>query len=186
MRKFKVRIKGVAPILFNRVHADELGAVRGRRTQNDAADAEEVERKVYRNEEQHLCVPAINIKQSIIIGTKMSKLKYGKPAAWRYLEPLVFITPVMVPFMPLRTEYDGVDSRVGRRPPKTGGRVVVRRPFIKEGWVLEFEALLVDDAFPVDIVQQAFINGGLFAGLCDFRPEFGRYLLETFEQIPVK
>ncbi len=64
--------------------------------------------------------------------------------------------------------------------------MVIKRPYLKEGWELEFELLLVDDAFPPDIVEKSVLNGGLFAGLGDFRPEFGRYVLGTFEQVPLK
>ena len=180
MKKIKVRIKGVAPILFNRFYdpgsLDKGSAPKGKQQRED-----EVGLKVYRDEEGYISVPAICIKQAMYHGARIGKLKYGRSSAAQYIKALCFITPQMVRFSPERKDYDGVDERVGRIPPKTGGAAIIRRPFLKEGWKVEFDLLVADDRFPMDLVEGSLAEGGLLAGLCDYRPEFGRFVIEEFK-----
>jgi hypothetical protein len=181
VKHIKVAIRGIAPILFNRwteaaSEALDKGTTGGKFTAEQRQ--EEALSKVYRNG-QGLVMPAGNIKSCILQGASLAKLKEGRGSAVPYLRATLFIEPRDVPFgVP---SPDGIHEAMGRRPPKKGGACLIRRPMLNEGWRLEFEIVLTDDRRDSSQIGRALAEAGLLAGLGDWRPDFGRFIVETFE-----
>lgn len=65
-----------------------------------------------------------------------------------------------------------------RIPPRTGARLMKVRPMIPTGWVLEFEIEYDATVIPTEDLKEANEVGGQLIGLCDWRPRFGRFLVE--------
>lgn len=181
MYTIKTTIEGVAPILFNRwTDAAEKGirtGVTGGKMSEAARDAEAYE-KVYRNEAGDLIVPGWNVKRSLLDGCKRAGLKEGKAS----MAPFLFAT-VFVDGDPCFgvTEPDYIDQKSGRRPARTGGAVLIQRPALKAGWKLPIVLNVVDDRRNPDAIRRSLEEAGVMIGLCDFRPEYGRFVVREWE-----
>jgi len=60
-------------------------------------------------------------------------------------------------------------------------RIARIRPAFKPGWKLEFEITVLDDQIPHNVVNEVLILAGRTAGIGDFRPKFGRFMVTKFE-----
>lgn len=175
MYRITGKIKGIAPILFNRMLEGDLEpsnvGSKGRITVE--ARIEEARQKVYRNE-QGLFLPGWNFKQCLLEGCKRSGLKVGRSSLARYLAAAIF------PDHELyfgKGEPDFMHEHWGRRPPRTGGACIIRRPALKEGWELSFGLNVVDDRRTPAEIRRSLDEAGLLVGLGSWRPEYGRFLV---------
>lgn len=183
MYQIKVTYEGIAPILFNRFTEEQKEALETRRTggtRTKKGSEKEALGKVYRNSKGLYC-PAANIKKSFLNGITKGNIKEGRGSARPYLEATVFVQPTEVPFGV--KEADFIHEVTGRIPPKTGARVVIRRPGLKEGWRLSFTLMVVDDRRSDESIKRGCEEAGLLVGLCDGRPEYGRFIVKEWEVI---
>lgn len=182
MYKIKAAIEGTAPLLMNAFSeaAKEIldtGKTGGKRTSEQKMA--EVEDKQLKNKDG-LFIPSYYIRAAMRDGSKMDNMKLGKKGLAPYLEALVFIEPREISLQKL--EYDFIDARIGRRPPRTGAAVLIRRPGIKEGWMLEFVITVASDIVPEVSVKEALQAGGLYCGLGDGRKMgFGKFQIIKWE-----
>lgn len=185
MYQLNIEIEGIAPILFNRFteenQADvETGRSTGRQT---SAARQELARtsKVYRNAQGLYC-PASNIKKAMVLACGISQLKHvGRKGLGPILNAVVFIEPMEIPFG--KNEPDFVHEQVGRIPPRTGARVVLYRPALMPGWKLTFAIHVFEDTVGAEKIKRALEDAGIYQGLCDGRPEYGRFRVLACEKI---
>jgi hypothetical protein len=52
---------------------------------------------------------------------------------------------------------------------------------LNAGWKLNFNIMVMDDRLPQDHVLTALKEAGTITGIGSFRPEFGRFKLNSFE-----
>ena len=183
MYKIKYALKGIAPILFHRFTEKaasdvDSGATGGKLTA-EAKLAEAMD-AVYRNGDG-LYLPANNLEPCLVLGARKAGLKRGRASLAPFLEATVFCEEREMPFGV--AEPDGIHEVRGRRPPKTGGAMIVRRPMLKEGWQVSGHFLVMDDYQPPEQIRQALEAAGLFVGLCDWRPKYGRFIVEEFDRL---
>ena len=183
MYEIKATIEGIAPILFNRFTEEQQKALEERKTggtRTVAKSQAEALKKVYRNGNGLYC-PAANLKKSLLNGITKGNVKEGRGSARPYIEATVFIKPQEVEFG--KKDPDFIHECTGRIPPKTGARVVLRRPGLREGWELSFSMIVMDDRRSADQIRLGWEEAGLLVGLCDGRPEYGRFILKEWEVI---
>ena len=181
MYHIEATLEGLAPILFNRVtdlEALDADKKKGRMSSEDR-DTEALQ-KVYADE-HGLYLPARNLKKCILEGVAKAGIKVGRASAMPYIKATVFGTTDRFHFN--RESPDGVHITTGRRPPKTGGMVIIKRPFLDTGWVLPVSLVVVDDRRDARQIQIALEEAGLLCGLCDERPEYGRFRVARFERV---
>lgn len=183
MIAYKATIEGIVPILFNRfteANQREL-AVGSIGRQTTETKKEKALEKVYRNNNGLYC-PALCIKKAMTLACSIGSLKYGKKALGPILRAIAFIDPVEVPFGVKEPDY--IDEQSGRIPPgPRGARVMIYRPALSAGWRLSFNITCFDDRVSADQIKRALGDAGIYQGLCDGRPDFGRYIIKSFEQI---
>ena len=182
MYKLNVTIEGLAPILFNRWTDDaqqklRSGATGGKFT-DDQRLAEALE-KTYTNDDGDLVIPGWNLKKCILEGSNRAGLKEGRAAMSKFLAATIFVEGD--PSFGV-TEPDFIDERMGRRPARTGGAVLIKRPGLRAGWRLPFTINVVDDRRDEAAIRRATEEAGLMVGLCDFRPEFGRFAIADWSR----
>ena len=175
MYRITGKIKGVAPLLFNRMLEDELepSNVKGKGRVPVKTRIEEAKRRIYRDE-QGLYLPGWNFKQCLLEGCKRSGLKEGRRSLVSYLEASVF------PDRRLyfgKDDFDFLHEHWGRRPPRTGGACIIRRPALEEGWELSFGLNVIDDRRSPAEIRRSLDEGGLLVGLGSWRPEYGRFMV---------
>lgn len=178
--RIRAEIEGVAPILFNRWTEEAQQGLRtnstGGKFTDDQRQAEALT-KVYRAADGQLVVPGWNLKRCILEGAKRAGLKEGRTSMVTFLAPTMFVEGD--PSFGV-SEPDYIDERAGRRPPRTGGAVLIKRPALKAGWHLPFVLSVVDDRRNPDAIRTAASEAGLMVGLGDFRPEYGRFLVTAW------
>ena len=196
MRKINAEIEGIAPILFNRFTEEAIEAMEkmsGGKKKTKKAKVAEAADKVYRNGAGVLCIPSANVKKCILEGCGMAGFKIGRRSAVPFMRALVFIEEDMLSFGVKEADgvhelagrhlkdFDGIHECTGRIPPKTGARAVIRRPYLDTGWILRVPFIVVDERINDEMLHGSLQEAGLLVGLCDHRPDFGRFKVNNFE-----
>lgn len=175
------KIEGVAPLLFG-AFADpgvlDTPAQGGIHTKEHRL--EEAEARAYRDENGLLYLPARNFKCCLLDGCKKAKLKSGQFSLAPFLEATIF-PDHRLRFLTHPTDYDFMHEAQGRRPPRTGKACIIRRPALDVGWQLAFKLAVVDDRQIPDLIHRSLSEGGIMVGLCDWRPEYGRFIVTEWE-----
>lgn len=181
MYKIDVTIEGVAPYLWGKwtkasKKALGEGTTGGKKSTSDRE--QEALEKVCRNS-NGLYLPAQDMEACLVQGIKMGNLKEGRASAAPYVEATVFVDPREVEFG--KKEADFMHDCVGRRPPKRGGACIILRPGLNIGWQLSFTFIVADDRRTPDLLRRGCEEAGLLAGLGEWRPKYGRFIVKKWE-----
>ena len=180
MYRIEGKITVLAPLLFNRMLENELEGPGGsKRRITPEARMEEAHARAYRNE-NGLYLPGWNFKQCLLEGCKKSGLKVGRSSLATYLAACVF--PDKKLYFE-KQDPDFIHKHWGRRPPRTGGACIIRRPALDTGWLLTFGLNVTDDRRTPDEIRRSLDEAGLLVGLGSWRPEYGRFLVTDWKVI---
>lgn len=185
MYQINATIEGIAPILFNRFTEENVIEVEeGRSVGRKTAEVKRKlarESKIYSNKDGLFC-PAKNIKKAMTLACSIANLKYGRKGLGPILKAIMFIEPDEVPFNIKKPDY--IDEQTGRIPPGArGARVTLYRPALKPGWKLSFIIHVFDDRVSLEQVKRSLEDAGIYQGLCDGRPEYGRFTISAFAKV---
>lgn len=172
-------IEGLAPILFNRMVDDlEAESTKGRVSKEDRM--KEVQAKLY-VDNKGVYYTGWALKQCLLEGCKLSGLKVGRRSLYSFLAATVFFPHQM--YFRDKTEADFIHEHWGRRPPRTGGAMIIRRPALDTGWKLDFTLNVMDDRRTPEEIRRSLDEGGLLVGIGSWRPEYGRFIVTEWEVI---
>ena len=187
MKKYKVCIEGISPLLMHGSQNVGMDGDTGKKKGGNAllGDKNEWKKTIYFDENIGVYVPAINIEASLIEGAKQYKI--GRGSATKYVKSGVFITD-----NELQLKVDGntiksldeveVDQRTVKNP-STKGRNMRYRAIFKM-WSTEFTIMVSsDDYISEDLLKNIIDYSGMYVGVCDFRPRFGRFKVTKFEEV---
>ena len=108
MKKIKVKIKGVAPLLHNRFPEEEHGQNKTSIKKKIYVPKEEAEKKVYKDEKHNLCIPSEHIFGALIKAGV--KFKYENRQTYKeIIKGGVIIEPDMIPLG--KKKFDEIDTR---------------------------------------------------------------------------
>ena len=179
MKKIKVKLKGLSPLLMNNPASmiDDVGGKLKDKTSKIDMKAS-AEKLAYKTDKGELYIPAEAIKGSLIGASSYKKI--GRYSARPIIAGGVHISPR---FVLLGTKEYDLDIRtvVIQR-----NRVVKARPLI-DNWECEFELMydetLIADA---DFIKPILEEAGKRVGLLDFRPQktgsFGMFTVTKWEE----
>lgn len=179
MRKIIITIKGLSPLRHNRFIETSKSAS-GRAKTTDEQDIKEALTRSYRDEEGKFYLPKHAIKKTIIEGGK--KVKVGRGGASNLLKAILFVDEEM---NYLKTGEHKIMKDMVRVPPRTGARIM-KMWVVNEDWECTIPLTLLDDTFPINALKESIESAGIYYGLLDGRPEFGRFNLEKFEVMKTK
>lgn len=180
MKKVKVELKGVTPLLMNNPQS-MIDKAQGEMKQITAKyDLEQDAKKLaYKTKSGELYIPATAIKGCLIGGA--SYRKFGKHTAKPILSAGVFIVPDQVLLGTKKYELDIRTVVIQRQ------RVVKARPTIKD-WKVSFE-LNYDETLINDgesMIKPILEDAGKRVGLLDFRPQklgsFGTFEVTKWQE----
>lgn len=180
MYQVDTTIEGVSPIRFNRV----ITVKSKPRPPTEEEEYEIAKQRVYRNS-NGLYLPALNLKRALRFGSNMVNLKMGVPGMLtKRLEPFinaaVFIEPTELEFG--KDEPDFMFPAYVRIPPGKRGALIFKvRPGLNSGWQLDPLLHVLDNHIEPDKLRMAMETTGFFIGLCDGRPEYGRFIVKKWE-----
>jgi hypothetical protein len=190
---YRVTIEGAVPIVMhNGQTADPLNeyskaikAISGKRKKVDddyeKMAALEWEAALYSDntsEGRQIIISGHVVESCIVGGAKRSKMgTAAKTALYVDGDAKFFVDGKAL----LVNEIKGKPEFRLATPVKVGmARVVRTRPFFKN-WTAEFVLNVMDDVANEDDVRSWIRDAGLYVGLCDWRPRYGRFKVTGFQ-----
>ena len=172
--KFKVEIKGKSPGLMQHRYA---GINSGPKRAGVIPDpAEEAERALYRTADGKIYEPALHIKTAMIKAATNFKIPVqGKKTFKDAFRAGVFVQPTEIP-LDAQWVIDERPEVVSR------ARISRARPLFKE-WSLEFEIEVIDERIGEQLLKTALSEAGMYHGIAERRPEYGRFDIVSFEKV---
>jgi hypothetical protein len=172
MFKAKVIVQGIAPLLQNRFPDEEY-----------PENAKKIKTKVYKDDDEAkkrlyldgkvVYQPAEHFVASMI-GAAVNFKFEGKKTYKDAIDGGIFISPEKIPHKFQKWIID-------RRP------VVIQRSRIMrvrpkfEKWELEFDIECIDDRVTQEVVKEILEYAGLYKGIGDMRPRYGRFKVIKFD-----
>ena len=171
--KVKVGIKGVASMLMHKFNGEEQAKkTRGKKVY---IDEEEAEKALYKDEDG-IYAPNTWIKAMLVSASKDFKIK-GMVNYSKY-----FKGGVIVETEKIRGNLNEIGYEIHKCPVVVNRARIMRvRPLFKEGWILDFDVSIIDPQISPELLREVIEAGGMYCGLGDSRPEFGRFVIDKFE-----
>lgn len=172
---YRVKIAGTSPLLM---HAPVgIGDRPTRRRGEHINPREEAETYLYKDAEGNISIPAANIKACLREAGRNYKISGRKTTFAAFIRAGIQIFPSMVPLIHESWETDMRPVVIQRQ------RIMRARPRF-DSWALKFEIKNNDSAIiNQETVKKIITDAGRYYGLGDFRPEFGLFILQAFEQV---
>ena len=170
MVKIKVKVKGKAPLLMNKFVYE---AEKPSRAKKVYVPEDEAEKKTYRVGEGNLYLPSTHFKASMVKAATDFKMT-GRKTYKDYVKSGVFIEPVEIVLDQQEYEIHAEPVVIQR------ARVMSWRPKFKE-WSCEFMIEITDEMVNQSTLKEILVAAGQYKGVGDYRPEYGRFDIESFE-----
>lgn len=180
MKKVKVRVEGISPLLMHRFPVGEED--KKSKVKNRTQTKDDVESFLYRDEKGALVQPSIHL----IAALKKAGAKFQIPGQGKLTfknlmgSGAVIIEPDMIPHENQKWEVDRRPVVVQR------ARIVRSRPMLKE-WALVFNIEYDEDEIPKSVLNELLVYAGKRVGIGDFRPSvggsFGRFMVTQFNDM---
>ncbi len=184
MYKVDIMLKSTAPLRMNKFNPECLTSPGGGKQSREQVIKYAEEKKVYKNGKGYY-VPATAVKKAIVNGGK--RVKSGRRAASTDLLAIFQLPVLQIPLLDSKgkqyTKIDGLHEEAVRVPPKTGAKAWGIWPMFDIGWKIKFTAEIWDDRFGENILKNSIIEAGIYAGLLDGRPDWGRFILDKFKRL---
>lgn len=137
---------------------------------------EEAQAALYLDEDGNHVEPASHIEGALVKAGANFKYQ-GRKTYKDLFRAALFVEPELIPL-----ECDGYE--VDTRPAVVmRARIMRSRPIFKE-WALDFTITnIADDQVAMKAIKEILEYSGTSVGIGDFRPKFGRFIVETFEMI---
>ena len=176
MYKIKATVKGLSPLRHNKfVEARATSGMSKKKSPENITD--ETFERAYYDKAEGFYIPRNALKKVICEGGK--KVKIGRGSASTLFKAILILEQDK---FYIGTQDYKIYKEAVRIPPRTGGRIM-QQWIINENWEVTFEALILDDVIPSDAILESIKYAGLYYGLLDGRPEFGRFELISFEKL---
>lgn len=193
LKTYSVKIVGVSPLIMHSGRgidpldefSIEKAKITAKRTKKTEEDIQELYRLdfmsgLYIDQDNHPAVPGENIEAMIRDGAKATR--NGKTATAGILSDGVW--KLSYPDGP--KSPDELWAKRGKYMDKRAvkvstSRVIRVRPKFTE-WSLDFELLLNTGIVSASKVREWLDTAGTMVGLGDFRPRFGRFLVEKWQE----
>jgi len=131
--------------------------------------------EIMRNNEGEVCIPAEDLKCSIVAAGQRFKDAWSKRKSMeKTLEREISVEPENLSFGIKKTMLFKRAAVVGNR-----SHVILPRPMIVK-WELKFE--LDSGELPMGVVREVLDRAGNHVGVGNFRPDFGRYRVVGFQE----
>lgn len=168
-RKFKIVLKGVAPLLINRFISEEKSR------KKEYVPADECKKKLYINSKGELYVPTTMIKAAMISAGSDFAFK-GKKTYKQFIKSGIFFDSEEAKLTPQKYSID-------ERPVQIGdARVLGWRPRF-DNWKIEFTMNVIDEFIGSTTLKDILSAAGKYKGIGSYRPEFGRFIVASIEQL---
>jgi len=174
MKKVKVKIEGIAPLLQHRFPEEENPEHKSKKKIKEFPAREECEKSLYKDEKGTIYQPATHILGALIkAGARFQferKLTYSS-----VIKSSVFVTPDAIPHICQEWVID-------RRPVVIQRMRIMRARPRFDKWALEFEIEYDEEIIGKDKLKEILDYAGQRIGIGDYRPLMGRFIVTKFEE----
>lgn len=182
MKKFKVTIKGISPLLQARHPSPEeeekiTGLSQGNKKRRKLSDKEQYEMHAFKLKGKYY-QPSEQIEAAMTKASVNFKMD-GKKTFKDVIKGGIFVDPPQI----IHKKKKFIMDACWGRNPSTGGAIWVVRPRIDE-WELELNInLLQDERISSEQLKEILVYAGLYVGIGAWRPKFGRFEVIKFEEV---
>lgn len=181
MKEYKIEIKGVTPLLFNRFISASIESQTKKRA--GAVKESIVEDKLYKDGEGNICVPQTWIYGTIVDASKNFKIQgKGKSTYSKLVGSTIMINPELL----IVNEQEWQPYSISAVNPMSKGRMIVTRPRM-ENWSLSFNLSFNEDDIPLEVMKNIIDYAGQYSGIGDWRPskkgQFGKFIVTSFKEV---
>jgi hypothetical protein len=174
----EVVLVGTAPILFHRW--DDAAVERKAKAAKNSHErkTDDVENYVYRNSDGEIGIPGKNFKACLReAGRFLPDPRSPRKSARDLVQSAVQIEPFLASLG--RTSWDALDVQ---RVLVNRSAVSRTRPMFREGWKVGFDVVVLAPEYcGPDWMHDLITRAGRFVGLGDFRPDYGRFRMDSFQ-----
>lgn len=186
MKKFKVHIRGIAPLLQARHPSPEenqkiLERKSGKKAKvKDLTDKEQFAIHAYKVNGKFY-QPSDMIEAAMTCAAVNFKME-GKKTYKDVMKGGIIVDPIKIIH---KKQNFVMDAQWGKNP-TTRGAVWVVRPRIDD-WELEFTIdLLQDERIGEETLKDILVYAGLYVGIGAYRPKHGRFSVVSFKEVKSK
>jgi len=183
MKKFKVTIEGIAPILQSRhPNPTETAVIMkkdtgSRKKVKDLTDKEQFDMHAYRSKAGKFYQPSAQIEAALVKAAVSFQLKGQKT----YKD--LFRAGVLVDETEIEHKNQKFTPFGEYATNKTAGAVWVVRPRCDK-WELSFNLnVILDEQIPEEVLKEVLEYSGIATGIGAWRPKFGRFIVKEFKQV---
>jgi len=186
---YTVKLQGVCPIIFHRWDCAEVG-LKGKAKKNSAEKkTDNVESYAYRDGAGHLGVPGTNMKACLANAARFKQdPRSPRKSAMDLVKAIIIVEPEIATFTNGKgsdiKKWDMIDMR--RCTIQRQG-ITRSRPAMFEGWALSFSITVLDPGYiDHEFLHELVDRAGKFIGLCDHRPQYGRFVITEFKKVALR
>jgi hypothetical protein len=174
-----VTVRGVAPLLFHSWNTESVETKSNAAKNSKVKKTDDLESYVYRTSDGLLGIAGKCLHGSICEAAKrVADPCSPRKSARDLCKAGLTLMTVVAPFEPDTKSWDYEDKQ----------RVVIQRsaitrtrPAMKEGWTCTFRlAVNLPEYISPDFLHELLKKAGQFAGLCDYRPTYGRFNITKY------
>lgn len=174
MYKVEMRFNGMSPLRMNRFSSEMLTGTSSKHTKDKLIEDAHI--RSYTDDVGYY-VPGLALKTAICFGGK--RVKVGRSQAAAQLRAILHVEPRI--YLDAKYKPEVLEGCV-QIPPRSGNRVL-KYWVCFPSWSVSFQCSVIDDRFPVDAILNSANEAGLYYGMLDGRPEYGRFCVEDFKRI---
>ena len=177
MLEFDVKIKGIAPLLFNRFPEEDNSENKSKGKKAILSKDDQVEKSLYKLEDGTLYHPSEHLVGAMIKAATSFKME-GKKSFKDVVKAGIFIEPLKIPYLLQKYVADWRSVVI----PSTRGRVMKGRARMDE-WELQFQLICLDLRATAQDIEEILKYAGSYVGIGDYRPRYGRFEVIEFSEV---
>jgi hypothetical protein len=185
---YEMELESISPMLHHGSQSVGMEKAVMKKKGGDAltGDPEEWKKTIYYDESVGVYLPAPNVEAALIKSASQFKVT-GRKTAMDFFKSGVFVMDDMLPFLVNgKIIKDLADVEIDKRSvknPSTKGRNMRYRALFRQ-WSSKFRIMISSDDFiTMDLLKQVTEYAGMYVGLGDYRPRFGRFRLKSLKEV---
>lgn len=185
---YEIEIESCSPLLMHGSQSVGMEEVNMKKKGGTAlaGDSTEWKKTIYYDDNVGVYLPATNVEASLIEAAKQFKIT-GRATATKFFKSGVFMMDDMLPFYVNGKQITDLDDiRVDKRTVKNPATRMrnTRYRAIFQQWSSRFRVMInADDYITKDLLANVFTYAGMYVGVCDYRPRFGRFILKSIKVV---
>ncbi len=177
----RIVVKGTAPLLMHAYNIESVEEKKNAAKGSKAKKSDDLDSYVYRVSEsdRRIGIPGANFCAALAIAAKsMQDPRSSRKSMMDLVKASVIALDPVAPFVPDVQEWDYVDQR---RAVVQRAAIPRSRPAMNTGWEVAFTVLVnAPEYVPPSVLHSLATKAGMFQGLLDYRPTYGRFAVIAF------